>query len=90
MSYQKNEDGSVTISATLREDEWTGFMLAWGMWGASVEKQFPEISWLLLSMMNRFQDGNPNWTMYEIPADRTQPFTPRHIVIVDTPEAPKQ
>lgn len=90
MSYQRNEDGSVTISATLRADEWRGFLLAWGFMQTNAERYQPTLLWLLLSVMNRFMQGNPNWTQYEIPADRTQPFKYQHIQVIEVPEPPKQ
>jgi hypothetical protein len=90
MSYQRNEDGSVTISATLRADEWTAFNLAWGYFMADAERLDMSVFWTLVSVMNRLQDGNPNYQAYEIPADRRQPFKYQHVQVIEIPEPPKQ
>lgn len=87
MSYQKNDDGTVTISATLRNDEMNSFLLAWGMVCGSMQGMDPRTVWLLIDIMNRFMRGNPNFVQYDIPADRTQPFRPKWFPM---PEGPAQ
>jgi hypothetical protein len=89
MSYQKNDNGTVTISATLRDEEMSWFLLAWGMIVGAMQGMDPRITWLLISMMNRFMEGNPEFVQYEVPADRTRPFQPEFLYL-DTPKGPKQ
>lgn len=90
MPYQPNEDGTVTISATLQPIEWDGFLLAWGQFMAAAESQDPPALWMLVSIMNRLMEGNTHYAPYEIPDDRTQPFTGRYVKVIELPDRPKQ
>jgi hypothetical protein len=89
MSF-KREDGRVTISAEMSEEEFCSFVFASGMFLKTAFKNDPKYGWLFVSIMNRFMEGNPGFCQYEIPADRSEPFRMKHIQVVELPESPKQ
>jgi hypothetical protein len=90
MSF-KRENGRVTISAEMSEDELREFVFASGRVMVSAFEQQPELGWLYISIMNRFMEGDPSFHQYEIPADRSsEPFRMKPIQVAELPEPAKQ
>lgn len=84
MSFQR--DGNrITISAEIAEDEYALFLFSLGMFAAAAFKDNAEIGWFFISLVNRLLQGAPNFKQYEVPADRSQSFTPQHIAVSELP-----
>lgn len=87
--FQRNGD-RITISAELSEDEYTQFLFAYGMAEGAMFDRHPPLAWLLVSVMNRFEQGNPNFEQVEVPADRSRDYEYRHIRVIPLRSPPQQ
>ena len=87
MSYRK-DGNTITMAAELSEEEYSSFLLGYGMTVGSLFEIDKSLGWLFVSILNRFLQGCHNFVPYEVPANRTQPFEPRYVQVVPRPEPP--
>jgi hypothetical protein len=68
LGYSVNDDGNVTI--TLTPDDWTGLLFGLGAASGTIRKvDGPEAFYRHIALVNRINEGNPNYMAYEIPEE---------------------
>jgi hypothetical protein len=88
MAFKQDGD-RITVSAEYLTADTDSILVPLGMAAGFAFELGPERGWRYIEFLNDLFKDSPNWDTYEIPADRSQPFTPKYnfvrLDIIDEP-----
>ena len=81
MSFHR-EGQRITLTAEMSPLEYRSLVVALSMvtgQGRKLFRNLPELGWQYVSFVNELLDGDPAFTPYYLPSNRTVPFSLRHV-----------